>query len=139
MDTGMNTARADATPPPATTAPAPLKPPAPLFAAALEAVELELTLGLKEAEEDELEAVIRDTVESVGGVLLFQMKLGEAGTGRQVAAVAFGEAGQREIAVIDLPCAGGRATVSPAAGSDLPIAAIASAYAGLAECWTKAA
>ena len=128
----MSTASAQ-TPPPA------LKPPAPPFTAALEAVELELTLGMKESADEQLEAVIRETVESVGGVLLFQMKLGEAEAGRVVAAVAFGEAETREIVVIDLPCAGGRATVSPAAESDLPIAAIASAYAGLAECWAKAA
>ena len=116
-----------------------LKPPAPPFTAALEAVELELTLGSQENGAERLEAVIRQTVEAVGGVLLFQMKLGGDGAGRWIAAAAFDEAGAREIAVIDLPAAGGRATVSPAAESELPIAAIASAYAGLAECWAKAA
>ena len=116
-----------------------LQPPAPPFTAALEAVELELTLGMKEIGDEELEAAIRETVESVGGVLLFQLKLGEAEAAHWLAAVAFGEDEAREIAVIDLPCAGGRATVSPAAQSELPIASIASAYAGLADCWVKAA
>lgn len=125
--------------PSAQPSPPALKPPAPPFSAALEAVELELTLGSRENGAEQLEAVIRETVESIGGVLLFQMKLGEDEAGRWMAAVAFDEAGGREIAVIDVPCAGGRATVSPAAESELPIAAIASAYAGLAECWAKAA
>ena len=124
---------------PADAAPPALKPPAPLFSAALEAVELELTLGTKESRSRQFEAVVRETIESVGGVLLFHLKLGEAGAERWMAAVAFDGADGREIAVIDLPCAGGRATVSPAAQSELPIAAIASAYAGLAECWSKAA
>lgn len=128
----MSTSSAGAMPPA-------LKPPAPLFTAALEAVELELTLGSRESDSQHFEAVIREIVESVGGVLLFQMKLGEEDAARWVAAVAFDGAEEREIAVIDLPCAGGRATVSPAAQSELPIAAIASAYAGLAECWSKAA
>lgn len=116
-----------------------LSPPAPLFEAALEAVELELALGQNGHDDASLEAAIREKVESVGGVLLFQMKLGEAEQARRVAAVAFATAGGREIAVIDLPCDGGGITVCPAAQSDLPIASIAAAYAGLADCWTNAA
>ncbi len=116
-----------------------LKPPAPLFATALEAVELELTLGSKENDAEQLESVVRETVESLGGVLLFHMKLRENDGDHLMAAVAFETAEDREIVVIDLPCSGGRATVSPASQSELPIASIASAYAGLAECWSKAA
>lgn len=116
-----------------------LKPPAPLFTTALEAVELELTLGSKENDAEQLEDVVRETVESLGGVLLFQMKLRENDGDHLMAAVAFETVQDREIVVIDLPCSGGRATVIPASQSKLPIASIASAYAGLAESWSKAA
>lgn len=121
------------------TTPPPLQPPPPLSAtASLEAVELELSLGQKEIGDEQYETTIRETVEAVGGVLLFQMKIEEDEAGRWVAAVAFEGAEAREIAIIDLPCNGEGASVSPVSQSDLPIATIASAYAGLAECWTTA-
>lgn len=91
---------------------------------------------------DELfETAIRETVEAVGGVLLFQMKLQDAETEHWTAAVAVGEPGAVEVVIIDLPCGleGGSVNVSPVSESPLPIASIASAYAGLAECWSKAA
>lgn len=105
----------------------------------LEAVELELALSQRHISEQQFEMTIRETVEAVGGALLFQMKLDEEETSRWVAAVAIGAEGTREIAIIELPCDGGSVTVSAAAQSELPIAAIAPAYAGLAECWSKAA
>src|SRR5690606_23717833 len=51
-----------------------LKPPPPVFEAALEAIELELALGKRDMNVDLCEQIIRETVESVGGILLFQMK-----------------------------------------------------------------
>ena len=116
-----------------------LPPPPPPFEAALEAVELELALGQQENDERQSATFIGETVASVGGVLLFQMKVGDADEAHWLAAVAFEAGGKREIAVIDLPCKGGAATVNPASQSDLPVASIAAAYAGLAECWTRAA
>jgi len=87
------------------------------------------------------ETAIRETVEAVGGVLLFQMKVQDADTERWAAAVAIGEPGAVEVVIIDLPCGvnGGSVNVRPASDSKLPIASIASAYAGLAECLSKAA
>ena len=57
-------------------APPPLKPPAPpTLATSLEAVELELSLGQRDMNDDAFETVVRETVESFGAVLLFNMKL----------------------------------------------------------------
>lgn len=118
----------------------PLKPPAPQPPlASLEAVELELSLGHKELGDEQFEAVVRETVETIGGVLLFRMELAADSASRWVAAVAFGEADDRDIAIIDLPRDGSRPRVLPASDCPLPVARIAQAYAGLAECWGKAA
>ena len=94
-----------------------------------------------EMTDERYETAIRETVDAVGGVLLFQIKLHEDEADHWTAAVAVGEPGALEIVIIDLPCGaeGGDVSVSPAASSTLPIASIASAYAGLAECWSRAA
>ena len=91
--------------------------------------------------DERFETTIRETVAAIGGVLLFQMKLQEEDGDHWTAAVAVGEPGSLEIIIIDLPCGADGADVSvrPVAESALPIAAIAPAYAGLAECWPKAA
>lgn len=120
--------------PPALSPPPPAPP-----TASLESVEMELSLGQREIDDLHFEAAIRETAEAVGGVLLFQMRIEDGAASRWVAAVAIGEDDTREIAVIDLPCGGGSVSVVPASESKLPIASIASAYAGLADCWGKAA
>lgn len=88
---------------------------------------------------DRFETAIRETVDAIGGVLLFQQRLGEGASARWAAAVAMGEPGALEIVIIELPDDGDAVRVSPASESTLPIASIASAYAGLAECWRSAA
>lgn len=125
--------------PAAETAPKLLLPPPPQAAARIGSGELAQALGPIAAGERPAETAIRETVEAAGGALLFQMRLDGDEAARWVAAAAFGEDGAREIAIIDLPCGGGSVSVTPAADSTLPIAAIAPAYAGLAECWRKAA
>jgi len=125
---------------PAVMAPPPLKPPAPQpQIASLEAVELELSLGHRELGDAQFETVVRETVETIGGVVLFRMELATDSASRWVAAVAFGEADDRDIAIIDLPRDGSRPRVLPATDCALPVARIAQAYAGLADCWGKAA
>lgn len=120
--------------------PPPLKPPAPpTLATSLEAVELELSLEQRNLSDEEFEAALRETVKSFGAVLLFNMKLQDEEGGRWAAAIALDDGEAREIAILELPCNGGSASVRPASESEQPIAAIASAYAGLAECWGKAA
>ena len=99
----------------------------------------EIALGLNDVTEEQFDLAIAETVKAVGGALLFQMKLDEGETSRCVAAVAIGAGETREIVIIDLPCDGGSVSVHSAEESALPIAAIASAYAGLAECWSLAA
>ena len=91
--------------------------------------------------DDRFETTIRETVEAVGGVLLFQMKLEEAERSHWPAAVAIEGDDSVEVMIIEVPCDtdGGDVDVRPAAQSDLPIAGIATAYAGLAECWKRAA
>ncbi|MEO3386079.1 hypothetical protein [Mesorhizobium sp. CAU 1741] len=91
--------------------------------------------------DDEFETAIRETVNAVGGTLLFKMKLEDGDSCRWTAAVAIEDGGKLEVVIIDLPCGAdsGNVSVSPAAQSDLPIAHIATAYASLAECWSKAA
>ena len=94
-----------------------------------------------ELDDVRFETAIRETVEAVGGVLLFQMKLQDAEIERWAAAVAVGKPGAIEIVILDLPCGqeGGNVRVCPVSDCTLPIASIASAYAGLAETWGKAA
>lgn len=94
-----------------------------------------------DASDEQFETAIRETVTAVGGSLLFQMKLQEGETCRWAAAIAIEEEGKLEIVIVDLPCGAdsGNVSVSPAAESELPIAALATAYASLAECWAKAA
>lgn len=96
---------------------------------------------IEDAPDERYETTIRETVEAVGGVLLFQMKLQEAESCHWAAAVAIEGDGKREVVIIDVPCDldSGDVDVRPAAQSGLPIAAIATAYADLADCWHKAA
>lgn len=91
------------------------------------------------AAQDQFETAVAETVNTVGGVLLFRMTLDEGETSHRVAAISIGAGEEREIVIVDLPADGGGVSVRPAAESDLPIASIASAYAGLAECWPIAA
>jgi hypothetical protein len=122
------------------TTPPPLKPPAPEpQIASLEAVELELALGHKELGDDRFETVVRETIGTLGGVLLFLMDMSSDSESRWVAAVAFGDGATDDIAIIDLPKDGSRPRVVPATDCDLPIARIAGAYAGLAHSWANAA
>lgn len=126
--------------PDAGTTPPPLKPPAPEpQAASLEAVELELALGHRELGDDRFETVVRQTIDTLGGVLLFGMEMSGDSESRWVAAVAFGDGEADDIAIIDLPRDGSRPRVLPAGDCDLPIARIAGAYAGLAQSWASAA
>lgn len=115
-----------------------LKPPPPLFASALEAVELELALGKRDTRDDLCEQIIRETVESVGGVLIFQVKLGAGHDQRWVGAVAFTQEDAPEFAVISIPGNGGAIEVTPASRSELPLASLAIAYADLAQSWARA-
>ncbi|TKT81173.1 hypothetical protein [Aquamicrobium sp. LC103] len=88
---------------------------------------------------DEFETIIRETAKAMGGQVLFQMKLDEEEKSHWVAAVMVASDDARKISIIDLPCDGGEASIKPAEESTLPIATIASAYAGLVDQWKRAA
>lgn len=88
---------------------------------------------------ERFEETVRELAESLGGAMLFHVGLCNDDGGQGVAAVALGQSEQCEIVIVDLPDVGGGARVKPASESDLPVAAIARAYAGLAECWGRAA
>jgi hypothetical protein len=111
-----------------------LPPPAP----ASQTLQFATMLGDRDVSVDRFEATVREVAESLGGALLFHLGIGNAGERQCVAAVVLGNQAPREIAIVDLP-AKGSASVKTASESDLPVAAIAQAYAGLADCWGKAA
>ncbi len=104
-----------------------------------ETMQFATKLSEREVSAEQFETTVREVAESLGGALLFHLGIGKESERRCVAAVALGETEQREIAIVDLPAQGNEANVKPATESDLPVAAIAQAYAGLAECWGKAA
>lgn len=112
-----------------------LPPPSP----ASETVRFATMLCDREVSAEQFEATVRELAESLGGALLFHLGIGKESERQCVAAVALGETAKREIAIVDLPATGSGASVTPATQSDLPVAAIAQAYAGLADCWGKAA
>lgn len=112
-----------------------LPPPSPTS----ETIRFASMLDGREVSPDGFETTVRELAESIGGAMLFHLGLGAESERRCVAAVALGETTRREIAIVDLPATGSGASVKPASESDLPVAAIAQAYAGLADCWGKAA
>lgn len=110
-----------------------LPPPSPTS----ETVRFASMLSDREVSPDRFESTVRELAEALGGAMLFHLGLGAESERQCVAAVALGETPRREIAIVDLKAGG--ASVRPASESDLPVAAIAQAYAGLADCWGKAA
>jgi hypothetical protein len=81
--------------------------------------------------EDEM----RRAIAQKGGVVLFHLDIAGDGAGaRSATAVAFGACGDEDIAIVTV-AADGRTTIEPASASKLPIASIASSFAGLAQCW----
>src|SRR5690606_21358484 len=96
----------------------------------LVAIELELALQLQEFVEHGFEGSVKRAVESVGGRLLFQMRLDGADDCERVAAVSMPSGKEEHFALIVLPADGGSPRVEAAETSRHPIAGITAAYAG---------
>jgi hypothetical protein len=92
-----------------------------------------------DADPDTIQDTLRKGVEAVGGYVLFDLTIGEDAEARWTAAIAFEGDDGRRLAILAIEPASGEMSLEPAEESDLPIAAIASSYAGLAEQWGRAA
>ena len=97
----------------------------------LEAIELELALKFQDFVADGFEGSVRRAVESVGGRLLFQMRLDGAEDCQRVAAVSVGADEERKFALVVMPADGSAPRVEAIETSKNPLARITPAYAGL--------
>lgn len=106
----------------------------------LRSVELQIALGLREMSPESFETDLYETVEDLGGVVLFLMRIEEDEQERAVAAVSLpSEEAGREVAIVTADPGFESVSVEPAHRSQQPVASVASSYAGLAESWQKAA
>lgn len=97
----------------------------------LELVELELALNHQDFVDLGFEGTVRRAVESIGGRLLFHMRMDGLSGCDWVAAVLLGQAEERKYALVVQPESGGTLRVEDAAESRIPVARIAAPYASL--------
>ncbi len=105
----------------------------------LQTIELQIALGFREFSADTFEEQLSETVQEMGGVVLFLMRIEEDDEERAVAAVSLPSDEGREVAIVTAEGGYETLSVEPAERSKLPVAALATSYAGLAESWAKAA
>lgn len=89
--------------------------------------------------ESEFAHMVDDALEAVGGILLFKMRLDEAGEDRHVAAASIGDGARRQFLLLSLPVTGGKLKVESASRSNSPLAKLAEAYVGVVEAFRAAA
>ncbi|WP_436122153.1 hypothetical protein [Aminobacter sp. LjRoot7] len=89
--------------------------------------------------ESEFAHMVDDALEAVGGILLFKMRLDEAGEDRHVAAASIGDGARRQFLLLSLPVTGGKLKVESASRSSSPLAKLAEAYVGVVEAFRAAA
>lgn len=89
--------------------------------------------------ESEFADMVDDALEAVGGILLFKMRLDEAGEDRHVAAASIGDGARRQFLLLSLPVTGGKLKVESASRSNSPLAKLAEAYVGVVEAFRAAA
>ncbi|WP_432284566.1 hypothetical protein SLT36_22830 [Aminobacter sp. BA135] len=89
--------------------------------------------------ESEFAVMVDDALEAVGGILLFKMRLDEAGEDRHVAAASIGDGARRQFLLLSLPVTGGKLKVESASRSNSPLAKLAEAYVGVVEAFRAAA
>jgi hypothetical protein len=105
----------------------------------LETVELELTLQHEDLMKLPFEDSVRVALDRLGGKLLFQMRLDNAGDCQRVAAVRLGDKEEEQFALIIMPQGGRSIRVEAASESDNPLARIAESYAGIMDAFKAAA
>jgi len=89
--------------------------------------------------ESEFAHMVDDALEAVGGILLFKMRLDEAGEDKHVAAASIGDGARRQFLLLSLPVTGGKLKVESASRSTSPLAKLAEAYVGVVEAFRAAA
>lgn len=89
--------------------------------------------------ESEFAHMVDDALEAVGGILLFKMRLDEAGEDKHVAAASIGDGARRQFLLLSLPATGGKLKVESASRSTSPLAKLAEAYVGVVEAFRAAA
>ncbi|MBE1203001.1 hypothetical protein IHE39_01715 [Aminobacter carboxidus] len=89
--------------------------------------------------DSEFAHMVDDALEAVGGILLFKMRLDEAGEDRHVAAASIGDGARRQFLLLSLPVTGGKLKVESASRSNSPLAKLAEAYVGVVEAFRAAA
>lgn len=87
---------------------------------------------------DNFEDMILKALDTVGGKLLFQMRLDNGDDCQHVAAITLGEDDRRQVALVILN-AEGAMRLEPAETSDNPVAGLARSYVSLAEAYRAAA
>lgn len=100
-------------------------------AGSLELVELELALNHQDFVDLGFEGTVRRAAESIGGRLLFHMRMDGHSDCDWVAAVLLGDPDDRKFALVVQPESGGSLRVEDAAESRIPVARIAAPYASL--------
>lgn len=97
----------------------------------LEMVELELALNHQDFVDLGFEGTVRRAVETIGGRMLFHMRMDGMSDCDWVAAVELGEDEEKSHVLVVQPAEGGPLRVEDAAASTIPVARIAAPYASL--------
>jgi hypothetical protein len=92
-----------------------------------------------EITDDEFDDMVRRTLQTVGGTLLFKVRVAESDGEVHVAAAAVGTGRARQFMLLSLSVHGGRLSVEAASRSASPLARIAASYAGLLDVFQAAA
>lgn len=105
----------------------------------LEIVEFELALKHQDLVDLGFEGAVRRALASAGGTLLFHMRMDGMDGCDWVAGVSIGQDEHRRYALVVKPAGGGPLRVEDADTSEIPLARIMPAYAGLVEQYSRAA
>lgn len=89
--------------------------------------------------DEDFAQMVDDSLEAVGGILLFKMRIDEDGEDKHVAAASIGDGGRRQFLLLSLPVTGGKLKVESASRSTSPLAKLAEAYVGVVEAFRAAA
>ncbi len=111
----------------------------PAEASATQPVALLAPPATAEISDEEFNDVVSGALESVGGTLLFKVKVVEGPAALHVAAAVVGLGDSRQFLLLSLPVLGGQLKVETITRSNSPLAGIAESYAGLMDVLKVAA